>query len=167
MKKIFFAAVFALFFYAPFVSAFQIEDFDGSIVSLDDKTGIGKWTVVMFWAHDCGICRAEFPLCSDFNERRGDVDVIGISIDGAANKHLAQEFLDISKPSFPSYLSSLTMVSLNYQVITEENFRGTPTFLLFTPEGELIGSMPGKLYIGALEEFINQRSQSLNNDIRI
>ena len=50
------------------------------------------------------------------------------------------------------------MVSLNYEVITEESFRGTPTFLLFTPEGELIGNMPGKLSINALESFIERKS---------
>ena len=158
MKKILLILSLSLFIYAPFSSAFEVEDFNGSKVLLDEKMGLGKWTLVMFWAHDCGVCRAEFPLFSDLHIRRDDIDVLGISIDGAENKHLAQSFLESSKPSFSSYLSTLTMVGLNYQAITEEAFRGTPTFLLFTPKGELIGNMPGKLSISALEGFIERNS---------
>lgn len=159
MKKAFIFIIFSFLFQTSFVSAFEVQNFDGETVSLDDKIGQGNWSLVMFWAHDCGICRSEFPLFSEFHNKREDVDVIGISIDGAEKKHLAQSFLDASKPSFESYLSDLTLVGLNYHAITEEGFRGTPTYLLFTPKGELIGNMPGKLYITALEDFIERNPQ--------
>lgn len=119
----------------------------------------GQWSLVMFWAHDCGVCRVELPLFSDFHEKRQDVDVIGISIDGETNKHLAQGFLDTIQPSFTSYISDLALVAMNYQTLTEEGFRGTPTFLLFTPTGELLGNNPGKLSVDALERFINNNTK--------
>jgi len=66
--------------------------------------------------------------------------------------------LNDAKPSFPSYLSNLLLVSSNYQIITQEEFRGTPTFLLFTPDGTLLGNNPGKLSIESLEGFIDRNS---------
>lgn len=142
----------------PIAHAFDLVDFNGAPVSLDDKLGNDKWTLVMFWAHHCGVCKAEFPTISEFNRNREDVDVIGISVDGDEKKHLAQQFLDSTNPSFPSYITSLTMVGVNYQALTQEDFRGTPTFLLFTPDGELLGNNPGKLSVEALEKFINKNS---------
>lgn len=139
--------------------SFELHDFKGQATSLDDVIGNDKWTLVMFWAHDCGICKAEFPALSEFNSRRGDVEVVGISIDGSGKKHLAQDFLASSKPSFDSYISDLSLVAFNYEALTEENFRGTPTFLLFTPKGELLGNNPGKLSIEALENFIAKNSE--------
>ena len=159
MKNIFSLIVFCSLFVASSVFAFELEHFDGSQTSLDDQIGKSKWTLVMFWAHDCSICRTEFPLISDFYESREDVDVIGISIDGDGKKNLAQEFLDSTQPSFPIFITSLTLASANYNVLTQEDFRGTPTFLLFTPGGELIGNNPGKLSVSALESFIASNSQ--------
>ena len=158
MKKIILVVGVTLCLLSSIGSAFELEDFNGTPINLDDKIGKDKWTLVMFWAHHCGVCKAEFPTISEFHSARDDVDVIGISIDGDENKHLAQEFIDSTNPSFSSYITSLTLVALNYQVITEEEFRGTPTFLLFNPQGELLGNNPGKLSVESLEKFINKNS---------
>lgn len=158
MKKI----IASLIFYGLFASsvvAFELHDFEGSPSKLNDHIGNGKWSLVMFWAHDCGVCRAEFPTISDFHQNTENVDVIGISIDGDENKDLAQSFLKSAQPSFKSYITNLSMVAVNYSVLTEEDFRGTPTFLLFSPDGELIGNNPGKLSISALEGFIDKNSE--------
>ena len=158
MKKILTSLIVCLLFLTPFANAFELQEFDGKTVTLDDKIGNDRWTLVMFWAHDCGICRAEFPALSEFNSPRQDVDVIGISIDGDEKKHLAQEFLDTTESSFVSYITSFSLVSFNYNALTEEDFRGTPTFLLFNPEGELLGNNPGKMSIESLEAFISRNS---------
>ncbi len=159
MKKIVSIFSFCSLFFVSSVFAFELERFNGSQTNLDDQMGKDKWTLVMFWAHDCGICRTEFPLISDFHDSRDDVDVIGISIDGDGKKSLAQDFLESTKPSFPTFITSLTLASGNYNILTQEQFRGTPTFLLFSPDGELIGNNPGKLSISALEKFIASNSQ--------
>jgi len=158
MKKIFIFLVISLLFQTSFVSAFELQDFNGSTVNLQDKIGQGKWTLVIFWAHDCSVCRVEAPLISDFDEKRDDLDVIGISIDGESKKHLALEFLAATKPSFPSYIGNLALVATNYEIMTGEGFRGTPTFVLFTPDGSLIGNNPGKVSVEALSGFIDRNS---------
>ena len=158
MKKLLITLVSSVLLQASPVFAFDLDSFDGSTVKLEDKIGQDKWTLVMFWAHDCHVCKEEFPLLSDFHKRRDDVEVIGISIDGQSKKDLAQAFLDKTKPSFSTYISDISLVAVNYQVLTEEGFRGTPTFLLFKPDGTLIGNNPGKLPISALENFIDSNS---------
>jgi len=161
MKKILLAFVtFIFLFQISFVSAFELKRFDGSEIKLDDIIGKGQWTLVMFWAHDCGVCRAEAPILSDFHKKRNDVDVIGISIDGAGKKDLAVKFLNDTQPLFTSYITEITLAAINYEVLTEEKFRGTPTFLLFKPDGELIGNNPGKLSIESLENFISRNAKS-------
>ncbi|MGF1644868.1 MAG: peroxiredoxin family protein, partial [Thiotrichales bacterium] len=73
-------------------SAFAAPDLDlrtleGKAASLDDYVGKGKWTLVMFWATDCGICMREKPVMSDFHDAHKDKDaiVVGVAIDGMAN----------------------------------------------------------------------------------
>ena len=156
MKKILIVAT--LLLQTTLAQAFELQEFNGSKINLEDKIGQGKWTLIMFWAHDCGVCRAETPAISEFHSRRKDVEVIGVSIDGNEKKHLAQEFLDSTKPSFKSYLGDIGLVATNYEIMTEEGFRGTPTFILFTPDGTLLGNNPGKLSITALEGFIDRNS---------
>ncbi|MBX2849939.1 MAG: TlpA family protein disulfide reductase [Acidiferrobacterales bacterium] len=158
MKTVFLFFLISLSLHISSAHTFELEEFSGEKIRLDDKIGQGRWSLVMFWAHHCGVCKVEMPIFSEFHTRRDDVDVIGISIDGPEDKHLAVDFLESYQPSFSSYLSSLTIVAANYQAITEEEFRGTPTFLLFTPHGELIGNNPGKMSIDALEKFIDRNS---------
>lgn len=158
MKKIVFLLIVTFAFVSVQTNAFELQEFDGTPVRLEDKIGNDKWTLVMFWAHHCGVCRAEMPTISEFHSRRADVEVVGISIDGEEDKPLALGFMDDTNPSFTSYITSLTLAAFNYQELTEEDFRGTPTFLLFTPKGELIGNNPGKMSIEALESFISKNS---------
>ena len=158
MKKILLPLLFTLTLCTTPAYAFELKDFNGESVSLDDQIGNNKWTLVMFWAHHCGVCKAEFPVISELHSNRKDIDVVGISIDGEEGKPLAQAFLDDTNPSFPSYLTSLSLTAFNYQALTQEEFRGTPTFLLFTPDGELLGNNPGKLSIESLEKFIDNNS---------
>ena len=94
MKKLFILVTVSIMVHASFANAFELEAFNGEKVSLDDKIGQGKWTLVMFWAHHCGVCKVEFPIYSNFHANRDDVDVIGISIDGQDGKDLAQAFID-------------------------------------------------------------------------
>ena len=157
MKKNIFILLFCGLFSSSTL-AFEFNNFNGSSSKLENHLGKGKWTLLMLWAHDCGVCRAEFPSISDFHQTRKDVEVIGLSIDGEDKKDLAQSFLDSTKSSFTNYITSLSVVAANYNVLTQENFRGTPTFLLFSPDGELIGNNPGKLSIEALESFIDKNS---------
>lgn len=131
-------------------------DFDGQPRSIESYAGGGKWLVVMVWAHDCGICNQEAPSYARFHEARKEVDarVLGLSIDGAAGKAEALAFIARHQLPFPNLLGEPEVAGLKYQMLTQEGLRGTPTFLLYGPDGELRAAQAGAVSIKALEAFI-------------
>lgn len=128
----------------------------GEKQDLDKYVGKGKWTLVMFWATDCHICKQQKPEISRFhNEHKNlDAQVVGVAIDGMANKAAIQAYVYEHSPSFPTLVAELPVLAMNYYAVTEENFRGTPTYWLFSPKGELLGNNPGPLRVEAIEAFM-------------
>ena len=140
--------------------AMEVQEFDGSIVRLDEQIGDGKWLLVMLWATDCHICKQQKPEISRFHDQHKDEDarVVGIALDGMGAVDEVKSYLDVHQVSFPNYVGELAIVASHYLVLTEENLRGTPTYLLFNPDGELMGNNPGPLSVDAIEKFIARKS---------
>ena len=49
---------------------FGLHTLEGKPYSLDNAIGDGQWTLVMFWATDCTICKQQEPLISAFHDKR-------------------------------------------------------------------------------------------------
>lgn len=132
------------------------KQLNGQSKDLDAFVGKGKWTLVMFWATDCSICKRQKPVISAFHSKHKDTDahVVGVAIDGYKNISAIKAYVAEHRPSFPTLVAELPVLAMNYQIATEEQFRGTPTYWLFNPEGELLGNNPGPLRIEAIENFI-------------
>lgn len=139
---------------------FGLQTTKGKPFKLDTVIGKGKWVMVVFWATDCPVCKVQEPLNSKFHEARSDKDaeVVGISIDGLDKGKLVEEYLLKHPLSYPNYLADLSMVAFNYEALTGEAFRGTPTHVLFSPDGEFKAVAPGMLRIEALEDYIAKHS---------
>jgi len=145
------------------VSAMELQSVDtGEDVLLDDLTGNGKWTLVMVWATDCHVCHIDKPEISAFHNKHKDDDaeVIGIALDGIVGLDKVKNYIADNKPSFPSYVGDIAIIASHYYGMTEENLRGTPTYLLFSPEGELLGNNPGRLSVEAIEGFIARKTEA-------
>ncbi len=153
-------AVVAVIAVNPAHAGMELQQIDGTVVDLDEYRGDGKWLLVMLWATDCPICEAQKPEISAFHEKHkdGDAQVLGIALDGMENVDLVKANMEQHQTSFPSLIGNIAIVASHYQSMTEENLRGTPTYLLFNPEGELVGNNPGLLRTEALEQFIAQKS---------
>jgi peroxiredoxin len=138
------------------VAGMELQKLSGERVDLDDYRGTGKWLLVMIWATDCHICHQQKPLISDFHDKHqnSDAEVIGIALDGPSRSDEVKRYLETTKVTFPTLVGEMLIVSSHYLQLTEENLRGTPTYLLFSPDGELLGNNPGPLRISALEAFI-------------
>ena len=93
---------------------------------------------------------------TQFHQQHRDLDaqVLGISIDGQVHKSQARQFMQRSGMGFPSYIGELRLLAADYYQITGEDFRGTPSYLLYSPSGELMGMQVGALTIASLEAFI-------------
>lgn len=133
---------------------------DGTQVTLDDLTGQGKWTLVMIWATNCHICHIQKPEISAFHDKHKDLNahVVGIALDGVDQVEAVNNYIRENEVSFPSYVGNVAIIASHYFGMTEENLRGTPTYLLFNPEGELLGNNPGQLSVEAIESFMARKS---------
>jgi peroxiredoxin len=136
------------------------HDFDGQPRSVESFTGNGKWLIVMIWAHDCHVCNQEAESYAQFHEEHKDDNarVLGISLDGAANKADAEAFIARHDLPFPNLIGELTPTMLFYSMQTQSQFRGTPTLLLFDPAGKLRAAQAGAVPTSSIEAYIAKNS---------
>lgn len=147
---------------SPLVSAEMkgFEDFKGKPQALENHLGNGKWLVVMMWASDCYVCNKEAHQYVDFHMIHSDTDatVLGISLDGESRKKDAEKFIKKHSVDFPNLIAEPEYVSALYQNLTGQFFAGTPTFLIYSPDGELKAAQAGAVPTTIIEDFIKQSS---------
>lgn len=144
----------------PASAGMEVQQTNGDVVDLDSYRGDGKWLLVMFWSITCHICEVQKPEISAFHERHRDIDaqVVGIAIDGMEKVDAIRDNMEHNQTSFPTLVGNIAIVASHYKAMTDESFRGTPTYLLFNPEGELMGNNPGPLSTEAIEKFISRKT---------
>jgi peroxiredoxin len=147
---------------SSFASApdFDLRTLEGKPFDLNQVVGKGKWVLLMFWATDCQVCKIQEPQNSAFHEARNaiDAEVVGIAVDGFEKTALVKQYLADHPLSYPNYVADISVVAFNYQALTGEQFYGTPTHVLFNPEGKFMAVKPGLMRIEALEDYIARHS---------
>ena len=135
-------------------------DFQGRSRALSEFTGQGRWTIVMFWASDCQVCNAEAQEYVLFHDRHHDKDaaVLGITLDGRAGKAEALQFIDRHMVAFPNLIGEPDVVAGVYMGLTGEPWLGTPSFLVYSPDGELRARQVGAVPTALIEAFIERKS---------
>jgi peroxiredoxin len=151
--------VLAMTWLAPVVQAddeIVFRDFDGQPRTVESYAGDGKWLVVMIWAHDCHVCNVEAESYAQFHETHKDdkATVLGLSLDGAENRAEAEAFIERHDLPFPNLIGEPAATMLYYAVQTQTQFRGTPTVLLFAPDGELRAAQAGAVPTTSIEAYI-------------
>ena len=135
----------------------ELLSVDGEDAAIHPGIGQGKWTLVMLWATTCHVCETDKPLFSKFHDKHkddGEIEVFGISIDGHQKMPEVQEYLAKRNVSFPNSVGEFLTVGSSMVNIAEEPLRGTPTYLLFDPTGEIKGVHAGHLPPDKVELFI-------------
>jgi len=133
---------------------------DGSDAPVHPNIGNGKWTLVMMWATTCHICEIDKPLMSKLHEKHkdGDIEVFGISIEGHSKMPEVQSYLAKRDVSFPNSVGEFLTVGSSMQNLTQESLRGTPTYLLFSPDGKIKAVQAGHLDPKVVENFVESNS---------
>jgi len=141
---------------APFPDLYTI---DGATVSDEADVGNGKWTLVMIWQVQCHICHAMKPLLSDFHDRHKDSDaqVYGVALDGIEKLDEVKQYMKDHKVSFPTFIGDAGLIGINFAMNAQESFKGTPTYMLFDPNGHFRAVDEGYLDIDSLERFITKK----------
>ncbi len=136
---------------------YELFDFSDNAVQFDDYIKAKQWTVVMFWASNCHICNVEVQGFVKLHAEKSDnnIRVLGISIDGKAKKADAQEFINIHGVNFPNLIGEQETIAKLYKDYTNENWVGTPTYVVFSPSGKIMaqraGMLPPKLIVRFIE----------------
>ncbi|GJL81882.1 MAG: hypothetical protein DHS20C01_15160 [marine bacterium B5-7] len=129
---------------------------DGSEQSIEQLQESGKWTIVMIWASDCAVCNREASQYSDFNMMYADdkAKVVGISLDGWADRVDAADFVDRHQVSFENLVAERAEFLPYYERLTGSRWVGTPSFLVYSPDGELKAKQVGAVPVELIEQFI-------------
>ena len=137
----------------------EVQTLEGKFTTLSEQFEQDKWTLVMFWTTDCSICRREYPAMSEFHNKYKDTKakVVGVSLDGYSDIDEIKSHIDEMPITFDNLIGDISVIAFNYQAATEEAFRGTPTFLMFNPQGQLVAHNPGPVTVEILENFINRK----------
>ncbi len=159
IKRTFYTSILLLLLAVHAVHAFnwtEVRTLDGEFTTLDQHFEKGKWTLIMLWASDCGVCARQYPVISEFYDKHKDVDakVIGVSLDGYAELEKITRHISDMPMTFNSLIGEPNVVAFNYEIATEEFLRGTPTYIMFDPQGQLVGHSSGPVEIGTLEKFM-------------
>ena len=131
-----------------------------------------SWQLLKFWSVDCGICRAQVPVVSDMHsdaeqttgdQKDGDSDyrlrVMGISVDALSREGEVLRYKQRYPSSYPNIQLPLIVINAWFESVALEPFRGTPTYLLFDPQGNLAAMQTSILKQDSLRNFIARYKQ--------
>ena len=124
--------------------------------SIEDYKTPGKWLIVMLWASDCHICNREAHAYQDFHFAHSDDDasIVGLTLDGQGKIDAARSFVKRHGVEFPNLIGEPSAVAGYYQELTASPWLGTPTFLVFGPDGDLAAKQVGAVPVELIEQFI-------------
>ena len=141
-------------------SAFAFTDIEGKKDSLMNHIGKEKWTIVEVWESDCHACRMHMPEMVEFDGKLKNARIVGISLDGQRGIDKAEEFIMEYDIKFPTIITNPVEMNAWMQQSIGEPLVGTPTFILFDPEGKLVAAQPGIVSTTSLEAFITENSKT-------
>lgn len=140
-----------------------LKRLDGTSENVSDFIGHGKWTVVAVWAHDCPVCNADINEVAFFSDahRHTDATVLGVSIDGWAQRKQARKFIDLHGLDFPNLITEPDPNVL--AKFGGGQFYGTPTFYIYSPKGLLKGRRVGAVTQEELDSFIHGHARTASD----
>ena len=134
-----------------------LKGFDGKDHNVNEYVGQGKWTIVAVWSKDCPICRRDIYQMAFFYDahRKKDATVLGLSIDGYANRAKAQGFIDDQALNFPNLIGN----SDDPSRLSGTMFIGTPTYYFFSPDGKFMTQRIGPVTQEQAEAIIHDLAE--------
>ncbi|HHL18854.1 MAG TPA: TlpA family protein disulfide reductase [Thiothrix sp.] len=125
---------------------------NGKSVQLSDYVGNGKWTIVEAWHSKCAICMKTMPEMVKAQKTFSDATLVGISLDEniAKTKQVVKRF-DID---FPTLLIDIVDFDAYLNKVAKKRLSGVPTYLVFSPEGDLKALQTGGISLAELRNYI-------------
>lgn len=161
LDRYFFAMILNLSLVASVAASGSVlSTFDNEPAAIADYIKKNKWLLVMIWASDCHICNREVHAYVDFHFKyeEENAQVLGISVDGQIKKKAAELFIQRHEVNFPNLIGEPDKVASWFEKLTGQNWMGTPTMLLYSPDGKLKVQQIGAIPLELVEKFIQNES---------
>jgi len=139
-----------------------LKNLEGQARNVNEFIGKGKWVVVAIWHSDCPICKRDIHQMAFFHDahKNKNAIVLGVSVDGYANKAKAQRFIDEHSLDF----TNLTAEPEQIARFGAGKFVGTPTFYIYSPQGELAAKQVGPITQEDIERLIAKSNGTTKKD---
>lgn len=141
-------------------NAFAFTGLDGKTDLITNHIGKDKWTIVEVWETNCPACRKHMPEMVKFDGKLKNARLLGVSLDSKNSMDEVEEFIAEYDIKFPTIVTNYVEMNIWMQKSIGESLMGTPTFILFDPEGKLVAAQPGIVSVASLEKFILDNSKS-------
>lgn len=136
----------------------RLQSVERESVSLVNAVNDGKFTLVMIWSTDCEACEEQKPMIQSFFNDYGNskATVIGIANDGPKLIKEINQLIKKNKPTYPNYIASPQTFFSDFEMVTGQKFRATPTYLMYNPDGKILGVAVGPISRDKLDAVIAQ-----------
>lgn len=151
------ALITSLLLFATSTSAVAMTDMNGNASNIQSMVGKGKWTVAKIWKSDCHVCHNTIRLINQFQQQFPEANVLGISLDGQRGKQNAAKFIRQFNVTFPNLLSDDREMDNYLYAAASETLVGTPTIIVFNPQGKIAAVQPGAVTPADLIRFIRTK----------
>lgn len=132
-----------------------MTNLQGQKSHISSYAGKGKWLVVQVWKSDCKMCNTAMPDLVKYAKRLPNSKVLGVTLD--TDKNAINAFNHRHKVTFPTLKSSVREMNGYLKKIAGESLRGTPTYLIYSPDGQLKALQPGLVPAASIYNFLNQQ----------
>lgn len=95
------------------------------------------------------------PDLVKFSKKLPNTTVLGVTLD--SNTNVINAFNSRHKVQFPTLKSSAKEMNAYLNNIAGEGLTGTPTYLIYSPDGQLKALQPGLVPAATIYNFLNQQ----------
>ena len=124
--------------------------------SLENELQDGRWELVMFWATYCHICKKDFKKLGKFIEDNPDISMtlVGVVIDGLEEQDETHALVKKHHLDYTHLVTDYDRANIVYQEESGKKLVGTPSYLLYNPQNELVAFNTNAIDIDALEIYV-------------
>ena len=136
-----------------------VTTLEGKASTLAEHITPGHYTVVMMWTTYCNVCRKQYPIVSAFHDAHTGktAEVLGLSLDGPEELAAVQAYVAKKPFSYPTVVADSAAMGKMFEAASGESFTGTPTYLVFNPQRQLVAFKSGDLAPGTLDGYVKAK----------
>jgi len=135
----------------------KIVEPEGAIhSSITDELQEGRWELVMFWATYCHVCKKDFKKIAKFMEDNSSIPltIVGVVTDGVEERKKTNRLIEKHDLAYTHIVTDYPQSNELFQKVAGQRLIGTPSYLLYDKENELVAFNSNAIDLDALEIFV-------------